>query len=269
MFNNDENKFNFAAVNFSKELFKEDFYGRNYTFIKHEIINNRVIFVFQSHGDYLTLSSLSSNPSTNYKEVEDLVIHNENDNPAFIENSKKFWYKDGLIHRDNDKPAVIDDTYKQWYLYGFLHRENFKPATIEKVHFNKIKKNVSKSLYFLGSPHSFEDYQKIYDNLNEFKFKKIINGKEHYVIKNCYNEYIYLLNDRIQRADKKPAAFIDSHFFHFKDNLIHKRGTPAVISKEINPESNKPLRCYWYIEGKPLTYSEIQQELVANKILNF
>lgn len=61
--------------------------------------------------------------------------HRDNDQPAFVDRTTKYWYKHGLQHRDGDKPAVVYDDgvrqYYHWYQNGKLHRDGDLPAAIE------------------------------------------------------------------------------------------------------------------------------------------
>ncbi len=56
----------------------------------------------------------------------------KNKNGLFINNNKKYWYKNNLLHCE-DGPAYIDGDIKSWYKNGKLHNLN-GPAYIDIDH---------------------------------------------------------------------------------------------------------------------------------------
>ena len=106
-----------------------------------------------------------------YRWFKNDKIHNDNDEPAIINQNYKKWYQNGKLHRDNDKPAIISKCgLQEWYTNGHLHRDNDKPAVInidgtglEQITFNET---------FDGFPMFTRDGKKLIFASNRFNKKE-------------------------------------------------------------------------------------------------
>jgi len=74
------------------------------------------------------------------------IYHSFDDEPAFVYDGSKIWYKDGVNNRDNHKPAIIysngiEEFYNNGKRYWFINnKEYYDIKEIKEKFKNKILK---------------------------------------------------------------------------------------------------------------------------------
>ena len=257
---------NIITATLSNLLNDEDRYYCSITYKKRMLINNVHYFVYQKRETFYYFKNIKHPEITNIKNCKttDLVLHSEDDNPAIINinDQHREWYENGLLHRDNDLPSITTKESNSWFFKGLMHREKRKPAYINLSSPLDIETQPEHSFYKYGvsvSPYLLLNYSE----------EVIVNGNKT-TIKNNLNTEITLKDNKLHSENDLPAIKTFNEEYWFKNGFIHRKGKPAFISSVSQRRAGYyGERTKWFVNGKYLSNSDIEAELMSHKILNF
>jgi hypothetical protein len=187
---------------------------------------------------------------------KNLQPHSYGDAPAYDDEIKKLWYKNGRLHREGDKPAVItsdgkkeywkngnlykkeDSNAQRWYDEdGNPHRDNMLPAVIQGddklfyfhgIYYGKIEGKKQEWVDSNREQHSYNDLPQI----------------------NVYGDRLWFKHGFLHRGGDKPAIIrADGTQVWYKNHKIHRDGDkPAYIEYDDNGQTVRLQ--IWYRMGK-------------------